>query len=212
MRTVEEAARRDEYLKMVEEEERAIQWLAEHPERPARRVSRLTNREILDLRQQGLTIEAISDKAGVPTSRIRQIIRNAESAKKYLKKHPVEEGTIEALDLSIRAANGLLNSGITRVEQLTERSEADLLRIPNFGRRSLEEVKTQLARLGLHLLSPPPVPASVDNMGRNLGAGGFRLSLPPGLMQHVVQAAASDGLSINAFIATRLEEAIAGRR
>lgn len=61
-------------------------------------------------------------------------------------KVPVEiSTTIEQLDLSARAYNGLLNAGITHVNQLLECSGTELLRMRNFGRKSLNEVKVCLA-------------------------------------------------------------------
>jgi len=58
---------------------------------------------------------------------------------------------IEQLELSVRAGNCLKNEGIRYVGDLVRRSEAELLRTPNFGRRPLVEIKEMLAQIGLSL-------------------------------------------------------------
>jgi predicted DNA-binding transcriptional regulator AlpA len=58
---------------------------------------------------------------------------------------------IDELGLSVRASNGLRLDRIIVVGELAERSERDLLQIPNFGRVSLAEVEAALAKLKLHL-------------------------------------------------------------
>lgn len=59
--------------------------------------------------------------------------------------------TLEELDLSVKAYNGLRNAGVTHVSQLAEVTEADLIRTKNFGRKSLSELKEALAQAGLRL-------------------------------------------------------------
>jgi DNA-directed RNA polymerase subunit alpha len=61
------------------------------------------------------------------------------------------EMTIEELDLSVRSYNCLKRAGINTVQELTDKSEADMMRVRNLGRKSLEEVKNKLAELGLSL-------------------------------------------------------------
>jgi len=58
---------------------------------------------------------------------------------------------IDELELSIRTANCLKNLGIIYVGDLIQRSEAELLRTPSFGRRSVVELKTMLLEMGLQL-------------------------------------------------------------
>lgn len=59
--------------------------------------------------------------------------------------------TIEELDLSVRSYNCLKRAGINTVYDLTEKSEAEMMKVRNLGRKSLEEVKIKLADLGLGL-------------------------------------------------------------
>ena len=61
------------------------------------------------------------------------------------------EMTIEELDLSVRSYNCLKRAGINTVQELTDKSEADMMRVRNLGRKSLEEVKNKLNDLGLSL-------------------------------------------------------------
>ena len=61
------------------------------------------------------------------------------------------ERTIEELDLSVRSYNCLKRAGINTVYDLIEKSEAEMMKVRNLGRKSLEEVKIKLADLGLGL-------------------------------------------------------------
>ena len=61
------------------------------------------------------------------------------------------EMTIEELDLPVRSYNCLKRAGINTVQELTDKSEADMMRVRNLGRKSLEEVKNKLNDLGLSL-------------------------------------------------------------
>ncbi|WP_432404435.1 DNA-directed RNA polymerase subunit alpha [Wukongibacter sp. M2B1] len=67
------------------------------------------------------------------------------------KKEKVLEMTIEELDLSVRSYNCLKRAGINTVEELTQRSEEDMMKVRNLGKKSLEEVKHKLADLTLGL-------------------------------------------------------------
>lgn len=67
------------------------------------------------------------------------------------KKEKVMEMTIEELDLSVRSYNCLKRAGINSVQELTQKSEEDMMKVRNLGRKSLEEVQEKLAELGLSL-------------------------------------------------------------
>jgi DNA-directed RNA polymerase alpha subunit len=58
---------------------------------------------------------------------------------------------VDELQLSIRSANCLRNDKIIYIGELVQRTEAEMLRTPNFGRKSLHEITTVLAEIGLHL-------------------------------------------------------------
>lgn len=66
-------------------------------------------------------------------------------------KEKVMEMTIEELDLSVRSYNCLKRAGINTVSELTQKSEEDMMKVRNLGRKSLEEVQEKLADLGLGL-------------------------------------------------------------
>ena len=66
-------------------------------------------------------------------------------------KGKILEMTIEELDLSVRSFNCLKRAGINTVEDLTNRTEEDMMRVRNLGRKSLEEVIAKLESLGLSL-------------------------------------------------------------
>jgi DNA-directed RNA polymerase subunit alpha len=65
------------------------------------------------------------------------------------KKEKVLEMTIEELDLSVRSFNCLKRAGINTVQELTERSMDDMMKVRNLGKKSLEEVEQKLEALGL---------------------------------------------------------------
>lgn len=65
------------------------------------------------------------------------------------KKEKVLEMTIEELDLSVRSFNCLKRAGINTVQELTEKSMDDMMKVRNLGKKSLEEVEQKLEALGL---------------------------------------------------------------
>jgi len=58
---------------------------------------------------------------------------------------------VDELELSVRSANCLKNDNILYIGDLVQKSESDMLRTPNFGRKSLNEIKEVLTNMGLHL-------------------------------------------------------------
>lgn len=67
------------------------------------------------------------------------------------KKEKVLEMTVEELDLSVRSYNCLKRAAINTVEELTVKSEEEMMKVRNLGKKSLEEVQRKLAELGLSL-------------------------------------------------------------
>ncbi len=59
--------------------------------------------------------------------------------------------TIEELDLSVRSFNCLKRAGINTVEDLISKSEEDMMKVRNLGRKSLDEVVAKLQSLGFSL-------------------------------------------------------------
>lgn len=103
--------------------------------------------------------EAISLSAKVLTEHLTLFVdltdeaKNAEIMveKEETAKEKMLEMTIEELDLSVRSYNCLKRAGINTVQELTDKSEADMMKVRNLGRKSLDEVEGKLAELGLSL-------------------------------------------------------------
>lgn len=72
--------------------------------------------------------------------------------KEESKKEKVLETTIEELDLSVRSYNCLKRAGIVNVEDLTNKTEEEMMKVRNLGRKSLEEVTNKLHSLGLDFM------------------------------------------------------------
>ena len=66
-------------------------------------------------------------------------------------KEKVLEMTVEELDLSVRSYNCLKRASINTVEELTQKTEEEMMKVRNLGKKSLEEVQNKLAELGLGL-------------------------------------------------------------
>jgi DNA-directed RNA polymerase subunit alpha len=58
---------------------------------------------------------------------------------------------VDELELSVRSANCLRNANITKIYQLVQKTESEMLKTKNFGRKSLNEIKELLSDLGLSL-------------------------------------------------------------
>ena len=77
---------------------------------------------------------------------------------------------VDELELSVRSANCLKNDNIVYIGDLVQKSEAEMLRTPNFGRKSLNEIKEVLSQMGLHLgmdISNWP-PDNIEELARRL--------------------------------------------
>jgi DNA-directed RNA polymerase subunit alpha len=65
--------------------------------------------------------------------------------------NPILLKKVDELELSVRSANCLKNDNIVYIGDLIQKTEAEMLRTPNFGRKSLNEIKEVLSGMGLHL-------------------------------------------------------------
>lgn len=127
------------------------------------RVGQVTDydRLILELWTDGSIApdEALSLAAKILTEHLRLFTGLTEATeqvevlveKEQEEKNRVLEMTIEDLDLSVRSYNCLKRAGINTVEELTRKSEEDMMKIRNLGKKSLQEVKEKLAALGLSM-------------------------------------------------------------
>jgi len=106
--------------------------------------------------------EAVSSAAGMMTDLLRLFVNlSQEEEPEEPEAQPVQDNrervmemTIEELDLSVRSYNCLKRAGINSVEELTRKTEEDMMKVRNLGRKSLEEVKQKLETLGLSLRQP----------------------------------------------------------
>jgi DNA-directed RNA polymerase subunit alpha len=75
---------------------------------------------------------------------------------------------VDELELSVRSANCLKNDNIVYIGDLIQKTEAEMLRTPNFGRKSLNEIKEVLAAMGLHLGMEVPdwPPENIDDLAK----------------------------------------------
>jgi len=103
--------------------------------------------------------EAVSLAAKVLSEHLNSFIdlsdkaKNAEiiSVKESNEKEKVLEMNIDELELSVRSYNCLKRAGINTVEELTNKTSEDMMKVRNLGRKSLEEVLAKLKELGLSL-------------------------------------------------------------
>ncbi|MFO1186447.1 MAG: DNA-directed RNA polymerase subunit alpha [Alphaproteobacteria bacterium] len=155
---------------------------------PCRRVSyKVENTregQILDYDKLTLTVEtngAITPENAVAyAARILQdqlqIFINFEEPSKHvetfqapdLEFNPVLLKKVDELELSVRSANCLKNDNIVYIGDLIQKTEAEMLRTPNFGRKSLNEIKEVLAQHGLHLGMEVPKwpPENIEDLAK----------------------------------------------
>jgi DNA-directed RNA polymerase subunit alpha len=89
-------------------------------------------------------------------------------AKPDLPFNPALLKKVDELELSVRSANCLKNDNIVYIGDLIQKTEAEMLRTPNFGRKSLNEIKEVLAGMGLHLGMDVPnwPPENIDDLAK----------------------------------------------
>ena len=77
---------------------------------------------------------------------------------------------VDELELSVRSANCLKNDNIVYIGDLVQKTEAEMLRTPNFGRKSLNEIKEVLSQMGLHLGMEIPAwpPENIEDLANRL--------------------------------------------
>jgi DNA-directed RNA polymerase subunit alpha len=109
------------------------------------------------LAQQSTGVAAAASGGGEPEGDANQLNR-------YLLKK------VDELELSVRSANCLKNDNIIYIGDLVQKTEAEMLRTPNFGRKSLNEIKEVLASMGLRLGMEIPgwPPENIEEMAKKL--------------------------------------------
>ncbi|HEW9733022.1 TPA: DNA-directed RNA polymerase subunit alpha [Streptococcus pneumoniae] len=112
----------------------------------------LTNGTIIPEDALGLSARILTEHLDLFTN-LTEIAKSTEVMKEADTQSDdrILDRTIEELDLSVRSYNCLKRAGINTVHDLTEKSEAEMMKVRNLGRKSLEEVKLKLIDLGLGL-------------------------------------------------------------
>ena len=141
--------------------------------------------QILDYDKLTMTVETdgsvTAEDAVALAARILQdqlaVFVNFEEPKKAIEegaKHPELAFNaallkkVDELELSVRSANCLKNDNIVYIGDLIQKTEAEMLRTPNFGRKSLNEIKEVLASMGLHLGMEVPnwPPENIEDLAK----------------------------------------------
>lgn len=112
----------------------------------------LTNGTIIPEDALGLSARILTEHLDLFTN-LTEIAKSTEVMKEADTESDdrILDRTIEELDLSVRSYNCLKRAGINTVHDLTEKSEAEMMKVRNLGHKSLEEVKLKLIDLGLGL-------------------------------------------------------------
>ena len=94
--------------------------------------------------------------------------RKVEDTRPELEFNPALLKKVDELELSVRSANCLKNDNIVYIGDLIQKTEAEMLRTPNFGRKSLNEIKEVLAHMGLHLGMEVPnwPPENIEDLAK----------------------------------------------
>jgi DNA-directed RNA polymerase subunit alpha len=101
---------------------------------------------------------------GQPAMAAEAVAADTNQLNRYLLKK------VDELELSVRSANCLKNDNIIYIGDLVQKTEAEMLRTPNFGRKSLNEIKEVLASMGLRLGMDIPgwPPENIEEMAKKL--------------------------------------------
>ena len=101
---------------------------------------------------------------GAPAMAAEAVAADTNQLNRYLHKK------VDELELSVRSANCLKNDNIIYIGDLVQKTEAEMLRTPNFGRKSLNEIKEVLASMGLRLGMDIPgwPPENIEEMAKKL--------------------------------------------
>jgi DNA-directed RNA polymerase subunit alpha len=114
---------------------------------------------------EGMTMTSVpTGSGGASASSSGDADQDANQLNRYLLKK------VDELELSVRSANCLKNDNIIYIGDLVQKTEAEMLRTPNFGRKSLNEIKEVLSSMGLRLGMDIPgwPPENIEEMAKKL--------------------------------------------
>ena len=140
--------------------------------------------QVLDYDKLTMTLEtngsitgedAVAFAARILQDQLGLFVNFDEPQKEVAAEAPTEIGfnpallkKVDELELSVRSANCLKNDNIVYIGDLIQKTEAEMLRTPNFGRKSLNEIKEVLAAMGLHLGMEVPdwPPENIEDLAK----------------------------------------------
>jgi DNA-directed RNA polymerase subunit alpha len=104
----------------------------------------------------------------MPTGGVATTVSDVEADANQLNRYLLKK--VDELELSVRSANCLKNDNIIYIGDLVQKTEAEMLRTPNFGRKSLNEIKEVLSSMGLRLGMDIPgwPPENIEEMAKKL--------------------------------------------
>jgi len=113
---------------------------------------------------EGMPVSQPSSGGSVSLPSVPETQADANQLNRYLLKK------VDELELSVRSANCLKNDNIIYIGDLVQKTEAEMLRTPNFGRKSLNEIKEVLSSMGLRLGMEIPgwPPENIEEMAKKL--------------------------------------------
>ena len=121
--------------------------------------------------------DAVALAARILQDQLQLFINFEEPQARHIEDSPAEPPfnknllrKVDELELSVRSANCLKNDNIVYIGDLVQKSEAEMLRTPNFGRKSLNEIKEVLSTMGLHLGMEIPnwPPENIEDLAKRL--------------------------------------------
>ena len=121
--------------------------------------------------------DAVALAARILQDQLQMFINFEEPQARVAEEHPSELPfnknllrKVDELELSVRSANCLKNDNIVYIGDLVQKTEAEMLRTPNFGRKSLNEIKEVLTQMGLHLGMEIPTwpPENIEELVKKL--------------------------------------------
>jgi DNA-directed RNA polymerase subunit alpha len=121
--------------------------------------------------------DSVAVAARILQDQLRQFV-NFEEPQQIVREEPQDDlpfsrhllKKVDELELSVRSANCLKNDNIVYIGDLVQKTEQEMLRTPNFGRKSLNEIKEVLASMGLSLgmMVPGWPPENIEDLAKKM--------------------------------------------
>ena len=124
------------------------------------------------IESRGYNYELVKTKYGIPLEEQRpdpkEVVKEVKSSEPEFNRNLLKR--VEELELSVRSMNCLKNDNIIYIGDLVQKSEIEMLRTPNFGRKSLNEIKEVLGVMSLYLGMEVPnwPPENIEELARKI--------------------------------------------